>query len=105
MEAVNLVNGFVTHVEESCRIPHRAFSKTKTRADHAEFGVAIHQIPELGRHGLQAKFAGSGCWSAWRLGCQEQRGRDDKGVQDFHAAIHSDAFLFERNLELNLERL
>src|SRR5271169_3175612 len=94
MEPIDLVDGFVAHVKKARLIPHRSLGKTKARAHHSELGIAIHQIPEMWRFGMQSKLSMLG-WCAGRARyarCDQQQGCDANPGEDLHAAIHEDAF-------------
>jgi hypothetical protein len=58
MDAKDLVQSFVAHIQKSFLIPNRSFGESETGCHSAELGVAIHEAPKIGRCGLQLKLSG-----------------------------------------------
>ncbi len=103
-EPVNLVDGFVAHVEKARLIPHRALGKTEARAYYAELGIVIHQIPEMWRLGLQLKLpeAGLGRVRSRMRTPQSAQGCDDEKCRTFMLRFMRSRSLPEQNPELTL---
>src|SRR5262249_13915060 len=81
VDAENLVDGLIAYVEEPGGIPHRAFGEAEIARNLFQLRIAIDEIPEFRRQGLQFELAFYLCER--ERAKQVEKGK--KNSRDFHS--------------------
>src|SRR5262249_30272046 len=87
----NLIDSFVADIEESCRIPHRPFSKSKATGNRFQLRVAADEFRKLGRELFELE---TSCLLSCSCKCRQSESRRQECKRNTRSHSSSSSHFF-----------